>query len=76
MRRSEARTDTALRTLTPSRGHIQKPQPITREEIESVASKLTPEECTTIMTKARLMGWAWGGESIDTRDGDSKGGKA
>jgi 2-C-methyl-D-erythritol 4-phosphate cytidylyltransferase len=76
MRQSRPRTDTALRTLTPSRWHIQKPQPITREEIADLSQKLTPEECTTIMTKARLMGWAWGGESVDTRDGDSKGGKA
>jgi hypothetical protein len=76
MRQSRPRTDTALRTTTPSRWHIQKPQPITREEIESVASKLTPEECRQIMKEARLAGLAWGGESIDTRDGDSKGGKA
>jgi hypothetical protein len=76
MRRIEARTDTALRTLTPSHSHIQKPQPITREEIDDLAQKLTPDECRSIMTKARLKRWAWGGESIDTRDGDSKGGKA
>lgn len=76
MRQSRPRTDTALRTLTPSRGHIQKPQPITQEEIDALSYKLTPEECKAIMTRARLMGWAWGGDSIDTRDGDSKGGKA
>jgi hypothetical protein len=76
MRRSEARTDTALRTLTPSRWHIQKPHPITREEIASVADKLTPEECRAIMARARVTGLAWGGDSIDTRDGDSEGGKA
>jgi hypothetical protein len=76
MRQSRPRTDTALRTLTPSRWHIQKPQPITREEIESVAGKLTPEECRAIMARARITGLAWGGDSIDTQDGDSKGGKA
>jgi hypothetical protein len=76
MRRSEARTDTALRTLTPSHWHIQKPQPITREEIADLSQKLTPEECRAIMAKARRVGLAWGGEDVDTRDGDSKGGKA
>jgi len=76
MRRSEARTDTALRTATPSRWHIQKPQPITQEEIDALSHKLTPEECRAIMTKARLKRWAWGGDGIDTREGDSKGGKA
>jgi len=76
VRRSEARTDTALRTLTPSQWHIQKPQPITREEIDALSHKLTPEECRAIMARARITGLAWGGDSIDTRDGDSKGGKA
>lgn len=76
MRRSEARTDTALRTATPSRWHIQKPQPITQEEIDALSHKLTPEECRAIMARARITGLAWGGDSIDTRDGDSKGGKA
>lgn len=76
MRRNQARTDTALRTTTPSRWHIQKPQPITKEEIDALSHKLTPEECRAIMARARITGLAWGGDSIDTQEGDSKGGKA
>jgi hypothetical protein len=76
MRQSRPRTDTALRTTTPSRWHIQKPQPITREEIDALSHKLTPEECRAIMRWAKLMRLAWGGDIIDTRDGDSKGGKS
>ena len=74
MRHTQGRPNTALRTLTPSAKHVQRPQPITREEIEAAAHRFTPEECRSIMAKARMMGWAWDRAGINSRDGDSEGG--
>ena len=74
MRHTQGRTNTTLRTLTPSAKHIQRPQPITREEMLEASKRLTPEECRNIMNKARMMGWAWDMVGIDSRCGDSEGG--
>jgi hypothetical protein len=75
MRRTNGRTDTALRTLNPSAKHIQKPQPITREELQAASQRLTPEECREIMGKAMKSGRAWITSGVDSRCGDLQGGK-
>ena len=74
MRHTQGRTNTALRTLTPSAKHIQRPQPITRKEIVEASQSMTPEECRNLMAKARMMGWAWDRVGIDSRCGDLQGG--
>jgi hypothetical protein len=75
MRRTQGRTDTALRTLKPSAKHIQKPQPITREELKAASQRLTPEECRVIMSRAMKEGRAWIAGGVDSRCGDLQGGK-
>jgi len=75
MRQSRPRTNTALRTSTPSKGHIQKPPPITREELKAASQKLTPEECRVIMSRAMKEGRAWIAAGVDSRCGDLQGGK-
>jgi hypothetical protein len=74
MKHTQGRPNTTLRTLTPSAKHMQKPQPITREEIVEASNRLTPEECRNIMAKARMMGWAWQRAGVDSQCGDLQGG--
>lgn len=73
MRQHTPRMECPLRTTTPSSKHVQRPQPITREEIEAASHRLTPEECRDIMAIAYRRGWAWVSFSVDYQDGDSKG---
>ena len=76
MRRTQGRPNTTLRTMTPSAKHIQRPQPITREEMLEVSQRLTPEECRNIVAKALLSGWATMPSRINSQCGDSEGGNA
>lgn len=74
MRHTEGRPNTTLRTLTPSAKHVQRPQPITPEEIEAAAHRFTPEECRNIVAKALLFGWAKMPSRFNSQCGDSEGG--
>ena len=77
MRKGEARTWCRLLTDNPKPGHKQKPQPITKDEIEAVRQAMTPEECRATVAVAIKRGWMKFPSTVDQCNvGESKGGKA
>lgn len=75
MRHTEGRNHTALRTSTPARPGMHKPQPITQEEARAALERMTPEECRRVMDIAIRRKWARYSDRVLT-SGVFKGGNA